>query len=79
MLCVLLVNIRLLEADALGVRGGWKIWDFAPERRGAAGSRGWKLNAPGIAFGEFVIVLKTVRGSFGDVRDGGGHSGDVVI
>jgi hypothetical protein len=58
MLCVLRVNIKLLEAEALGVRGGWKMCDFAPDNLGAASSRsrGWKLNAPGIAFGEFVIV-----------------------
>jgi hypothetical protein len=59
MLAVLRVRIRLLDAEALGVRGGWKMCDFAPESRGGAtvaASRGWKLNAPGIALGEFVIV-----------------------
>ena len=34
-LAVLRVRIREEEADALGVRGGWKIWDFAPDTRGA--------------------------------------------
>jgi hypothetical protein len=61
MLCVLRVRIRELLALALGVRGGWKMWDFAPERRGAAASRGWKLNAPGIALGEFVMVVEGGR------------------
>jgi hypothetical protein len=59
-LAVLLVRIREEEADALGVRGGWKIWDFAPETRGAEPLSRWgceKLNAPGIApLGEFVIL-----------------------
>jgi len=76
-LCVLRVKIRLLLALALGVRGGWKICDFAPDRRGAAGSRGWKLNAPGIALGELVMAglacdlrlsadrVKAMKGSFG--------------
>ena len=47
------------DADVLGVRGGKKTCDFAPERRGVAPfSRcdGWKLKAPGIALGEFVIL-----------------------
>jgi len=44
--------------------------DFAPDRRGAAGSRGWKLNAPGIALGELVMALvEAMRGSFGCIRD----------
>ena len=58
-LCVLRVKISELLALALGVRGGWKMCDFAPDSLGAAASRGWKLNAPGIiALGEFVIVSK---------------------
>lgn len=63
-LVVLRVSIRDDDADALGVRGGWKMCDFAPDRRGGAVSRlvGWKLNAPGIAEGEFaILVLMLVR------------------
>lgn len=56
---MLRVRIREEDADALGVRGGWKMWDFAPESRGGAVSRlaVWKLNAPGIAEGEFAILV----------------------
>jgi hypothetical protein len=32
-LAVLRVSIKLLLAD--GVRGGWKMWDFAPDNLGA--------------------------------------------
>jgi hypothetical protein len=56
---VLRVNIKLLLADVPGVRGGWKMTDFAPDNRGGGAvlSREvWKVNAPGIALGEFVIV-----------------------
>jgi hypothetical protein len=83
-LCVLLVRIRLLLALALGVRGGWKICDFAPESLGAAGSRsrGWKLNAPGIVFGEFVIVADLLDDHFFVVllmdREEGMEGGDKV-
>ncbi len=60
---MLLVKIKLEEVDALGVRGGWNICDFAPDSLGSAApvrswfvaALAWKLNAPGIALGEFVI------------------------
>ena len=43
------VRKREDDADADGVRGGWKRWDFAPEMRGAEPwSRAEKLNAPGM-------------------------------
>lgn len=53
------MRIKEEDADALGVRGGWKTWDFAPDSRGGAVSRlaVWKLNAPGIAEGEFAIFV----------------------
>lgn len=53
------VMIREEEADAVGVRGGRNMWDFAPESRGGADSRGavWKLNAPDITEGEFDIAM----------------------
>ena len=56
------------DADVLeGVRGGWKMWDFAPERTHGRGGRsvdgkggcGSKANAPGMegpAVGELVIA-----------------------
>jgi hypothetical protein len=71
-LCVLFVKIKLLLALALGVRGGWKICDLAPDSLGAAGSRsrGWKLNAPGIVFGEFVIAAVSRRSFRRGVVDG---------
>lgn len=57
---VLRVNIKLLLAEVPGVRGGWKMCDFAPESRGGGAllSRDalWKVNAPGIVFEEFVMV-----------------------
>jgi hypothetical protein len=45
-LVVLLVKIKLEEADALGVRGGWNICDFAPDSLGgAAPVRSWFVAA----------------------------------
>lgn len=53
------VSIREEEAESDLVRGGWKICDFAPDRRGVAPASRWveMLNAPGIEeVLEYVIV-----------------------
>jgi len=53
------VSIRDEEAESDLVRGGWKICDFAPDRRGVAPASRWAemLNAPGMGeVFEYVIV-----------------------
>lgn len=55
------------------MRGGWKMWDFAPERRGTAPWSRWvKLKAPGmVVWGlDCVIEMKDVRGD-GSLRGDG--------
>jgi hypothetical protein len=76
------VRKREDDADADGVRGGWKRWDFAPEMRGAEPwSRAEKLNAPGmVACGvEFVIVVLRKSRSWMEISRCGGMNGFVKL
>jgi hypothetical protein len=53
------VSIKEEDAESDLVRGGWKICDFAPDRRGVAPASRWveMLNAPGMGeVFEYVIV-----------------------